>query len=319
MSTALSSSASLSVWGEPMEETRIGIASACRRELAELAVKQKCCRRALLGGMMISAAVEGETITFTLDEPEAVEAALHLLRQCWSVQTEAEPIRRGAHKTYQITFTSRKAADWLTGLREHGMLTDGCSACYIHFAQGMFIAGGTLTDPEKGLHLEFMVRDPSSVVLGANMLSAIGIEPKCAVRTRGTGFYVKRSETIEELLAALGATKTVFEFINAKIVRDIRNHENRVANCDAGNIRKSVSANQKQLEAIADLRRYGRMDRLDDEQHRTAELREAFPELSLGELGLRMSPPISKSGMYHRMNKIIEIADAVRAEAERKE
>ena len=302
-----------------MEENKIGIASACRRELSALAVKQKCCRRALLGGMMISATVDGETITFTLDEPESVEAALRILRQCWSVQTEAEPIRRGAHNAYQINFTSRKVADWLTDLRERGMLTEGCSSCYIHFARGMFIAGGTLTDPERGMHLEFQVRDPSSVVLGANMLSAIGIEPKCAVRARGTGFYVKRSDTIEELLAALGATTTVFDFINAKIVREIRNHENRVANCDAGNIRKSVSANQKQLEAIADLRRLGRLDRLDDEQHRTAELREAFPELSLGELGLRMSPPISKSGMYHRMNRIIEIADAVRAEAERKE
>lgn len=302
-----------------MEETKIGIASACRREMAELAVKQNCCRRALLGGMMLSAAVDGETLTFTLDEVESAEAALRLIRQCWSVQTEAEPMRRGAHKTWQITFTSRKAADWLTGLRERGMLSEGCSACYVHFARGMFIGGGTLTDPGKGLHLEFLVRDPSSVVLCANMLAAIGVEPKCAVRTRGTGFYIKRSETIEELLAALGATKTVFEFINAKIVREIRNHENRVANCDAGNIRKSVSANQKQLEAISDLRRFGRMDRLDDEQQRTAELREAFPELSLGELGLHMSPPISKSGMYHRMNKIIEIADAVRAEAERKE
>lgn len=302
-----------------MDDMKPGIAAACRRELAALAVKQKCCRRALLGGMMISAVMDGEQISFTLDDPEAAEAALHLLRQCWSVQTEAVPLRRGAHKTHQISFSSRKAADWLCGLRERGMLTEGCSGCYVHFARGMFISGGTLTSPEKGFHLEFMVRDPNSVVLAANMLSAIGIEPKCAVRARGTGFYVKKSETIEELLAALGATTTVFDFINAKIVREIRNHENRVANCDAGNIRKSVSANQKQIEAIADLRRYGRMDRLDDEQQRTAELREAFPELSLGELGLRMSPIISKSGMYHRMNKIIEIAEAVRAEAERKE
>lgn len=96
-------------------------------------------------------------------------------------------------------------------------------------------------------------------------LAAIGAEPKSACRPRGTGLYFKRGEDIEDLLAALGATKTVFAFINAKILREIRNHENRVANCDTGNIQKSVSATRKQLDAIAELTRLGRLDRLDDE------------------------------------------------------
>ena len=302
-----------------MEETKIGIASACRRELAEQNVKANCCRRALLGGMMIGASVEENTVTFTLDEQVSVDTALRLLRQCWSVQTSAEPKRRGAHKTWQISFTSRKVADWLLNLRARGTLIDGCANCLPHFVRGMFIAGGTLTAPEKGMHLEFMVREPSSVALAENALAAVELTPKCATRAGGIGFYIKRSETIEALLATLGATKTVFSFINAKILREIRNHENRVSNCDAGNIQKSVSANHKQLEAIADLRRLGRMDRLDDELQRTAALREANPELSLSELGLHMAPPVSKSGMYHRMNKIIAIAETVRAEADRKE
>lgn len=93
--SASSLSASLSVWGEFMEETNIGIASACRRELAKQNVKANCCRRALLGGLLINAAVEGETVTLTLDEPEAAETALRLLRQCWSVQGEALPLQPG--------------------------------------------------------------------------------------------------------------------------------------------------------------------------------------------------------------------------------
>lgn len=299
------------------QDSGYGIAAACRIELAELSIKQKCCRRAFLGGVMLSAALEGDKVSFLLEEDEVVDIVLQLMAQVWPCESEAIPVRRGAHKRFQISFTSHKAAEWIRATREHGMLRDACPNCFIHFARGMFIGGGTLTDPEKGLHLEIMVRDPSSVVLAANMLSALGIEPKCANRVAGTGFYLKRGETIEEFLAAVGATKTVFAFINAKIVREIRGHENRVANCDAGNIGKSVAANAAQLEAIADLRRYGRIDRLDDEQRRTAELREAFPELSLSELGLRMSPPISKSGMYHRMNKIIAVAETVREEAAR--
>lgn len=309
----------MSVWGECMEETNIGIASACRRELAKQNVKANCCRRALLGGLLINAAVEGETITLTLDEPEAAETALRLLRKCWSVQGEALPLRRGAHKYWQIAFSSRKAADWLAHVRKYGAPTGGCMNCPAHFVQGMFIASGTLTSPEKGLHLELLIRVPESLPAAKSALAAIGAEPKSAVRPRGTGLYFKRGEDIEDLLAALGATKTVFAFINAKILREIRNHENRVANCDTGNIQKSVSATRKQLDAIAELTRLGRLDRLDDELRCTAELRAANPELSLGELGMRMSPPISKSGMYHRMRKIMEIAEAACAEAERKE
>ncbi len=301
------------------ETEKIGIASACRCELAEINVKSNCCRRSLLDGIMIGASVDGESVAVILDERDAAACALRLLRQCWSIQAEAVAIRRGAHKRLQITFVSRKLADRLTRIRESGSIPGGCNACEVCFVRGMFIACGTLTSPEKGLHLEISVRELSALAAAEAALTAVIDAPKRAVRAKGIGLYYKRAEAIEELLATLGATKTVFEFINAKIVREIRNHENRVANCDAGNIRKSVSANGKQLEAIADLRRLGRIDHLDDEQKRTAELREAFPELSLGELGLRMSPPISKSGMYHRMNKIIEAAEAARAEAGRKE
>ncbi len=311
---------SFAVWGEKMTETeKIGVASGCRRELAEINVKSNCCRRALLDGMMINAAVEGKTVRFFLDEQTAADTALRLLRQCWSVQTDAKPIRRGAHRRLEIAFASQKVVDRLLRMRENASPADGCDDCVISFVRGMFIAAGTLTAPEKGFHLEFLIREPLACGVAEVALLQITDPPRRANRAQAIGLYYKRGETIEEILAALGATKTVFELINAKILREIRNHENRVANCDSGNIRKSVSANGKQLEAISDLRRLGRFNRLDDEQRRTAELRERNPELSLGELGLRMSPPISKSGMYHRMNKIMEAAEAARAEAERKE
>jgi len=299
-----------------MENQAIGIASACRIELAEGNIKSPCCRRAMLGGLLINAELDGETVRFALDDVVGADGILRLIRQCWSVQGEVAAIRRGAHKSNLFTFRSRKAAEWLDRIRWEGCLQNPCSACASHFARGMFVAGGTLSDPEKSLHLEFNIRAEQSLTIAANMLAQLGTEPKLAHRKNGVGLYYKKSDAIEAVLAEIGATKTVFDFINAKIVREIRNHENRVANCDAGNIQKAVSANRKQLEAIAALRRLGRMDRLDDEQYRTAELREAHPELTLSELGLRMSPPISKSGMYHRMNKIIEIAEAVCAEAE---
>lgn len=301
----------------------MGIAVDFRRELCEVNLKSNCCRRAMLAGLLLTAVPEDDRISALFCEEAGAETAAHLLRQCFSASTEIKAERRGAHNMWRMSAVSRKAAQWL--LQTTAAPTLGaafpaaCAGCVQHFLQGAFICGGSLSSPEKSYHLEIILPDEARAALAEEAFLMLGAAPKRAKRPRGIGLYFKDSTAIEELLAALGTGKTVFDFINAKILREIRNHENRVANCDAGNIQKSVSATRRQLDAIALLRRLGRMDRLDDELLRTAELREAHKELSLGELGLYMQPPISKSGMYHRMNKIMEIAEAMQAEAERSE
>lgn len=302
---------------------KISVAGACRLELTEQMPKSACCRRAMLLGMLISARISPDAeITAFYKEIEAAETAAKLLRQCFSVKSEPQPLRRGAHRFWQLQFSSRRLAEQLVQAGEKldfYTADSACHGCTIAFLRGVFVACGTLTSPEKTYHLEFLLSDSALVPVVSAALETIGAQPKTAQRPRGVGLYFKGSGPIEELLASLGATKTVFSLINAKILREIRNHENRVANCDAGNIQKSVSATQRQLEAIEFLRANGRMDRLDDELRRTAELRAENPELSLGELGLKLSPHISKPGMYHRMNKIIQIAEAFAAEVQRKE
>lgn len=305
-------------------EKKISVASECRRELVEQMPRAECCRRALLGGLLFCAQLQEDgQIAVMYKEEAAAETAARLLRQFFSVKAEPEIIRRGAHRFWSLSFFSRRAAEQIADISAKGILPMGddapCAGCASSFLRGVFVACGTLTDPEKSCHLEFGIPEGKRADALASELEDMGVPPKRAVRRGGTGLYYKGSGAVEELLAALGASTTVFTLINAKILREIRNHENRVANCDTGNIQKSVSATRRQLEAIALLREWGRMDRLDDELRRTAELREENPELSLGELGLRMSPPISKPGMYHRMNKIIALAEVVAAEAERKE
>lgn len=307
---------------KPGEKT-VSVASECRRELVEQIPKAECCRRALLGGLLLCARLQKDgQISVLYKEEAAAGTAARLLRQFFSVKVEPEVIRRGAHRFWGLSFTSRRAAEQIADIAAKGSLPMGdvpCAACASAFLRGLFVACGTLTDPEKSCHLEFCIPDETGADAVTALLEDMGVPPKRACRKSGTGLYYKGSGDVEELLAALGASTTVFTLINAKILREIRNHENRVANCDTGNIQKSVSATRRQLEAIALLRERGRMDRLDDELRRTAELREENPELSLGELGLRMSPAISKPGMYHRMNKIIALAEVVAAEAERKE
>lgn len=304
-------------------DKKISVAAECRRELVEQLPRAECCRRALLGGLLFCARLQEDgQISVMYKEEEAAQTAARLLRQFFSVKTEPAVVRRGAHRFWSLCFASHRAAEQLTDAAEKGRLPmgeTGCASCASYFLRGLFVACGTLTDPEKSCHLEFCLPEGVGADAVEALLEEMGTPSKRTCRKGGTSLYYKGSEAVENLLAAIGSSTTVFNLINAKILREIRNHENRVANCDTGNIQKSVSATRRQLEAISLLRERGRMDRLDDELRRTAELREENPELSLGELGLRMAPPISKPGMYHRMNKIIALAEAVAAEVQRKE
>ncbi|MBR6708319.1 MAG: DNA-binding protein WhiA, partial [Clostridia bacterium] len=272
------------------QEKKPSIGAVMRTELSEVTLKSNCCRRAMLSGLLLCSTCGESGISALYNEESGAELAGHLLRQCFSANAEISPERRGAHKMWRLQTDSKKAMQLLSRISSAHTLKEAipslCAGCVQHFLQGVFICCGTLSSPEKSYHLEVILPDERAAALTEDSFSQLGVEPKRAKRPKGIGLYIKDSAVIEEFLAALGTSTTVFDFINAKIVREIRNHENRVANCDAGNIQKSVSATRKQLDAIALLRRLGRMDRLDDELRRTAELREEHEELSLGELGL---------------------------------
>ena len=115
------------------------------------------------------------------------------------------------------------------------------------------------------------------------------------------------------MLTYLGNVKSVFDLMNAKIEREIRNSVNRSTNCVAGNISKSVSAAQNQIAAIAKIEGAGKLAMLPDELFDTAKLRMENPSASLAELARLHNPPISKSGLTHRISKIIEYSEEIKS------
>ena len=123
------------------------------------------------------------------------------------------------------------------------------------------------------------------------------------------GVYIKNSQGVEDVLTVLGSSTMVFELLNKKIEREIRGNENRVTNCDTGNISKYVSASIKHIAAIEKLERYGELEKQPDPIRETAMLRLRHPNVSLGELAELHMPPISKSGLNHRLQKLIDLAD----------
>ena len=124
--------------------------------------------------------------------------------------------------------------------------------------------------------------------------------------------YFKGSEDIEDMLTLMGATKSSIELMNVKILKDVRNKANRIANCDAANIERTLKASEKQIEDIEYIMNTEGLESLTPELRNMAELRLENPDVSLKELGEMLDKPVGRSGANHRLKKLMEIAEQIR-------
>ncbi|MGM9521355.1 MAG: DNA-binding protein WhiA [Oscillospiraceae bacterium] len=177
------------------------------------------------------------------------------------------------------------------------------------FVRGAFLAGGSVTDPGKRYHLEF-VTDHYMVSREITALFMdMGFEPKSVARGGNYIMYFKQSSVIEDLLTTIGAPISAMGVMSAKIEKDMTNSVNRKVNCDTANVAKTVEAASVQLAAIRNIRRHKAFDSLPEKLRETAVLREENPELALSELALSAVPPVTKSCLNHRLRKLIEISE----------
>ena len=181
--------------------------------------------------------------------------------------------------------------------------------CKAAFLRGAFLAGGSVTDPEKGYHME-LTTTHQSVAREANALTreVMAFPPKMASRAGGQVLYFKQSEQICDFLTYLGAPVAAMGIMEARLERELNNKVNRRCNCDDANISKVVEAAQEQLAAIRTLKEAGMMEKLPAKMKQAADAREANPAASLTELAAIMDPPITKPAMNNRMKKLIQLA-----------
>ena len=181
--------------------------------------------------------------------------------------------------------------------------------CRNAFLRGAFLAGGSVTDPAKGYHMELATTHQSVAREGYTLIyEAVGFYPKSAPRGGGQVLYLKQSDRISDLLIFLGAPVAAMGIIEAKLEKELKNKVVRRCNCDDANTSKVVEAAQEQLSAIRFLRELGLMESLPAKLQQAAKGREENPEASLTELAAVMEPPITKPAMSHRLKKLVEIA-----------
>ena len=181
--------------------------------------------------------------------------------------------------------------------------------CKAAFLRGAFLAGGSVTDPGKGYHLEISTTHASVArETYALIREVMGNDPKAAARGGGQVLYFKQSDVISDFLTLLGAPVAAMGIMEAKLEKELNNQVNRCCNCDDANISKVIAAAQEQIAALRILRERGLFEKLPKKLYQAAVAREAYPSSSLSELAEMMEPPISKPAMNHRLKKLVELA-----------
>lgn len=187
------------------------------------------------------------------------------------------------------------------------LVEDDC--CKAAFLRGAYLAGGSVTDPEKGYHMEITTTHHAVArETFALIQEVMGFAPKIANRGGGQVLYFKQSDLISDYLTYLGAPVAAMGIMEARLEKELNNKVNRRCNCDDANTSKLVEAAQEQLTAIRVLRERGSMEHLPMKLLQAAKAREAHPAASLTELAAMMEPPITKPAMNHRLKKLVQMA-----------
>ena len=185
-----------------------------------------------------------------------------------------------------------------------------CPNCMSHFIRALFLHCGSVTDPAKRNHMEFATDTREECEAIETLLASVGFSVSKTVRKNRFILYIKDGESISDFFAYIGANTAVFDYMNTRLAREFSNNINRQVNCDTANIKKALQASDKQIQTIRRMAECGVIQTLPESLKMTAELRVKHDQMSLTELGNAHEPPITKSGVSHRLAKIIDFARA---------
>lgn len=186
------------------------------------------------------------------------------------------------------------------------------SCCQRAFLRGAFLSIGSISDPQKGYHMEFVCTDEAKAEQLRKVMQGFEIDAKIVMRKKYYVVYLKEGAAIVDLLNIMEAHVALMNLENLRILKEMRNSINRRVNCETANISKTVNAAARQIEDIEYLRDHYGFKKLPENLRQMAEVRLEYPDAPLKELGGYLDPPVGKSGANHRLRKLSEIADRIR-------
>ena len=289
-----------------------------KAELCRAPLSRGCCAVAEGCGVLLYASTFSANEVRIVTENDEFAARLpRLFQKAFGVKFDELPEeKKGGKLVLRITQEDKLDAIWRAlgyDRRAHfalhlnfALLEEEC--CRASFLRGAFLAGGSVTDPQKRYHLELATSHVQAGREVEALLRDMGFEPKNVMRQGSFVTYFKSSEHIADLLTLIGAPGRALEIVSAKIEKEMRNTVNRRVNCDAANLDKTVMAACEQVEAFTRLTESGAINELPVKLQEVAVARLLQPELTLSELAATFDPPLTKSCLNHRIRKLMKIA-----------
>ena len=296
----------------------MSFASEVREELCREIPEKRCCRIAECYGILLYCNTFSRSeVRIVTESRDFGELLPRLFRKTFGVEFDQDP-DLGSPGKYVFVIDRRDKLEKIYAAFEQdheslglhvnfGVLESDC--CRQSFIRGAFLAGGSVTDPDKRYHLELVTSHLKVSGETRSLLQELGFDPKETRRAGSSVLYFKRSDMIVDFLTMMGAPLQAMKIIGAQMEKSLRNRVNRRVNCETANLDKVVEAAQGQLSAIRVLRERGELDSLPEKLRTAAVLREAHPEATLAELAAMTDPPISKPAMSHRLRSILERAE----------
>lgn len=293
----------------------MSFSSDAKAELCRLRLDRKCCTLAEAYGVLLYCNTFSPAEIRIITASEDFSARLpRLFKRAFGLAFDRVPPEGAAGKRSFIITDREKISrifaafglDSDTALTHHinfGVIEEDC--CKASFIRGAFLAGGSVTDPEKRYHLELATPHHSVSREAYSVLLETELSPKEAQRGANSLLYFKQADAIADFFTRIGASSTAMDIMTAKVEKEMRNTITRQINCDSANTDKTVAAAQEQIDAIRRIvKQYG-LDALPETLRDTALLRLANPEVSLSELAQLSIPPVTKSCLSYRLRKII--------------
>ena len=298
--------------------------SKTKEELCRMEPDSVCCLLAELSGIISvagSVILRGggdKRLSIETENTAVARRTFRLLQEVFDVQPQLVTLKRarlGGRSAHRIEINGDEASFVLEGcgisvLQRRGVPKEITvrKCCRMSFLRGVFLASGSVTDPEKEYHLEFVLGDEAFAAAVQKLIARFELDAHMTTRRQMTLVYLKGQGEITDMLSILGAQSARFAMEDAFIRKELRNNANRATNCDSANVQRSVAAASRQTQAIERLLAAKGENSLPPALLETAKLRLQYPEVSLEELGRLCDPPVGKSGVNHRLRKLEQMA-----------
>ena len=299
----------------------MSFSSDTKAELCQAKIEKKCCAVAESYGVLLYCNTfsprEIRIITASTDFAQRLP---RLFKKAFNLGFDVLPAENAPGKhSFQINDPAKirsifeafglEPEEQLSHHVNFGVIEEDC--CRVSFVRGAFLAGGSVTDPEKRYHLELATPHHSVSRESYSLLLDLGFSPRETNRAGNSLLYFKQADAIADFFITIGASNTAMDIMTAKVEKEMRNTITRQTNCDSANIDKTIAAAQAQMDAIRAIAKEYGIDSLPEPLKDAALLRITNPEASLADLATLSYPPVSKSCLSHRFKKILSLAEGL--------